>query len=423
MRFLIFLSCLLTGISVYGQEVIDKIAAVVGDEIITQSELEFQVNIFAAQRRVDATTPGLKNQVLNALIEEKLVYTQANLDSITVTDDEVKSRIDYQLEVFKQQYGSLAKVEEVYGMSVEKIRRELQDGVRKNIMVQKLQEKNFSDVETSRREVEDFFNLFQDSLGVIPEKVQIAHIFRNPRKSETIKLKFKKFAESLLDSIKNGADFAALAKQYSEDPGSALQGGDLGFVKRGVFYPEFESVAFALNENEISNVIESPVGFHIVQLLEKRGESIHTRHILIKIKNDEEADLNTIQFLSDNRDSIIHGKGQFSYYAKKYSEDEDTKKFGGELGTFYINQLDKAFLDAVAKLKENEISFPRRFEYSADNYGYHIVYLRERIAQHKADLKMDYDELKRLADEYKKQKLYEKWIAELKDNIFWEVRI
>ncbi len=423
MRFLIFLSCLLTGISVYGQEVIDKIAAVVGDEIITQSELEFQVNIFAAQRRVDATTPGLKNQVLNALIEEKLVYTQANLDSITVTDDEVKSRIDYQLEVFKQQYGSLAKVEEVYGMSVEKIRRELQDGVRKNIMVQKLQEKNFSDVETSRREVEDFFNLFQDSLGVIPEKVQIAHIFRNPRKSETIKLKFKKFAESLLDSIKNGADFAALAKQYSEDPGSASQGGDLGFVKRGVFYPEFESVAFALNENEISNVIESPVGFHIVQLLEKRGESIHTRHILIKIKNDEEADLNTIQFLSDIRDSIIHGKGQFSYYAKKYSEDEDTKKFGGELGTFYINQLDKAFLDAVAKLKENEISFPRRFEYSADNYGYHIVYLRERIAQHKADLKMDYDELKRLADEYKKQKLYEKWIAELKDNIFWEVRI
>jgi len=182
-------------------------------------------------------------------------------------------------------------------------------------------------------------------------------------------------------------------------------------------------VAFALNENEISNVIESPVGFHIVQLLEKRGESIHTRHILIKIKNDEEADLNTIQFLSDIRDSIIHGKGQFSYYAKKYSEDEDTKKFGGELGTFYINQLDKAFLDAVAQLKENEISFPRRFEYSADNYGYHIVYLRERIAQHKADLKMDYDELKRLADEYKKQKLYEKWIAELKDNIFWEVRI
>jgi len=423
MRFLIFLSCLLTGISVYGQEVIDKIAAVVGDEIITQSELEFQVNIFAAQRRVDATTPGLKNQVLNALIEEKLVYTQANLDSITVTDDEVKSRIDYQLEVFKQQHGSLAKVEEVYGMSVEKIRRELQDGVRKNIMVQKLQEKNFSDVETSRREVEDFFNLFQDSLGVIPEKVQIAHIFRNPRKSETIKLKFKKFAESLLDSIKNGADFAALAKQYSEDPGSASQGGDLGFVKRGVFYPEFESVAFALNENEISNVIESPVGFHIVQLLEKRGESIHTRHILIKIKNDEEADLNTIQFLSDIRDSIIQGKGQFGNYAKKYSEDEDTKKFGGELGTFYINQLDKAFLDAVAKLKENEISFPRRFEYSADNYGYHIVYLRERIAQHKADLKMDYDELKRLADEYKKQKLYEKWIAELKDNIFWEVRI
>ncbi|MGE5797182.1 MAG: peptidylprolyl isomerase, partial [Ignavibacteria bacterium] len=375
MKFSFFLIFLSIGISLYAQEVIDKIAAIVGDEIITQSELEFQVNLYAAQRRIDPSAPRLKNQVLNALIEEKLVYTQANLDSITVSDDEVKSRIDYQLEVFKQQYGSLAKVEEVYGMSVEKIRRELQDGVRKNIMVQKLQEKNFSGVESSRREVEDFFNTFKDSLGIIPEKVQIAHIFRNPRKSETIKLKYKKFAEDLLDSIKAGADFSAFAKEYSEDPGSASQGGDLGFVKRGVFYPEFEAVAFALKENELSGVVESPVGFHIIQLLEKRGESIHTRHILIKIKNDEESDLRTIQFLSDLRDSVLKGSVTFSYYAKKYSEDEDTKKFGGELGTFYINQLDKAFLDAVAKLKENEISFPRRFEYSADNYGYHIVYL------------------------------------------------
>jgi len=214
-----------------------------------------------------------------------------------------------------------------------------------------------------------------------------------------------------------------MAKKYSEDPGSASQGGDLGFVKRGVFYPEFESVAFALKDGEISGVVESPVGFHIIQLIERRGESIHTRHILIKIKNDEESDLQTIQFLSDLRDSIVKSKGTFGYFAKKYSEDDDTKKFGGELGTFYINQLDKSFLDAVAKLKENEISFPRRFEYSADNYGYHIVYLEKRIPQHKADLKLDYDEMKRLADEYKKQKLYEKWIAELKNNIFWEVRI
>jgi len=191
MRFWFFLIFLSIRISLNAQEVIDKIAAVVGDEIITQSELEFQVNLYAAQRKIDPSTPGLKNQVLNTLIEEKLVYAQANMDSITVSDDEVKSRIDYQLEVFKQQYGSLSKVEEVYGMSIEKIRRELQDGVRKNIMVQKLQEKNFSDIECSRREVEDFFNNFKDSLGIIPEKVQIAHIFRNPRKSETVKLSIK----------------------------------------------------------------------------------------------------------------------------------------------------------------------------------------------------------------------------------------
>jgi len=408
---------------IYSQEVLDRIAAVVDDEIILKSELDFQTSLAAAQRKIDLNTPGLKEQVLNAMIEDKLVYAQANLDSIIVTDEEVNNRIDYQLELFKQQYGSIEKVEKMYGMSIEKIRRELQDDVRKNLMVQKLQEKNFASLEATRREAEEFFEMFKDSIGIIPEKVKISHIYRNPKTSSEIKEKYEELAEAILDSIKNGADFSEMAKKYSEDPGSAVQGGDLGFVKKGVFYPEFESAAFSLEPEEISGIVESPVGFHIIQLIEKRGESIHTRHILIKIKADEKADVNTIEFLTDVRDSIIKNIGTFSLYAKKYSEDKDTQPFGGSLGTFYINQLDKNMLDIVSKLKKGEISFPRRIEYGQGIYGYHIVYLEDRSTQHKANIKDDYAEIKRLADEYKKQKQYQKWINELTDKIYWEVRI
>ena len=299
------------------QQTLDKIVAVVDNEIILQSELDFQIGIFASQRQIDPDTPGLKEQLLNTMIEEKLIYAQADLDSITVTEDEINQRIDYQINSFTQQYGSIANIEKIYGMSIDRIKRELRDEVRKSLMSQRLQEKNFGKVQASRREVEDFFETYKDSIGTIPEKVKIFHIFQNPKASEKLKKKFYDKAVALLDSIKAGADFSELAKKYSDDPGSAAQGGDLGFVKKGVFYPEFEEAAFKLNVNELSGVVESPVGFHIIQLLEKRGESINTRHILVKIKADENADLQTIDFLSAIRDSILQGNRHISRVCKK----------------------------------------------------------------------------------------------------------
>ncbi|NWF50534.1 MAG: peptidylprolyl isomerase [Ignavibacteriaceae bacterium] len=421
LKLILFLSFL--SINVYSQQVLDKIVAVVDNEIILQSELDFQVNLFASQRQINPQTPGLKDQVLNSLIEEKLVYAQADIDSIMVTEEEIDQRINYQIEIFTQQYGSREKLEQVYGMSIEKIKRELRDDVRKNLMIQRLQEKKFEGFEASRREVEEFFSTYKDSLGQIPEKVTIAHIYINPKSTAKLKDKYFRFASALLDSLKNGADFEKLALKYSEDPGSKSKGGDLGYAKRGVFYPEFESTAFSLAVGQISEVVESPVGFHIIQLLDRKGESIHTRHILIKIKNDEEADLRAIELLSEIRDSIMKGLGTFEGFAKKYSEDEQSNNFGGELGTFYLNQLDKNLLDAISKLKQGDIGFPRRIEYGGGQYGYHIVFLKERIPQHTPDLNLDYDELKRLADEFKKQNKYKEWIRELKNKIFWEVRI
>ncbi len=405
------------------EEIIDRIVAIVDNEIILQSELDFQTAIFASQRGMDPKSADIKMQILNTMIEEKLVYAQAELDSIIVTEEEVTQRIDYQISVLQQQYGSVANIEKMYGMNIEKIKRELRDDVRKNLMVQRLREKNFTMLEASRREVEEFFETYKDSLGMIPEKLSIFHIFRNPKTTDRLKKQYRDFAQAILDSIKQGGNFEDFAKKYSEDPGSRAYGGDLGFVKRGVFYPEFEAAAFAMQEGELSGVVESPVGFHIIQLLERRGESIHTRHILIKFKTDENADLETIEFLSDIRDSIIAGKGTFQSFAKLYSEDKETAAFGGELGTYFLNQVDKQLLDVVTNLNQGDISFPRRIEYGKDTYGYHIVYLKSRIQQHPPSLEEDYAEIKRLADEYKKQEEYEKWLEELRTKIFWEIRI
>ncbi len=407
----------------FPQQVLDKIVAVVDNEIILQSELDFQAGIYAAQRQLDVNTPGLKQQILNSMIDDKLIYAEAELDSISVTEDEINQRIDYQINSFVQQYGSVANIEKMYGMSIDRIKRELRDDVRKSLMSQRLQEKNFGKTEASKRQVEEFFTLYKDSIGTIPEKVTLYHIFQNPKASDKLKKKFREKALAILDSLMAGKDFAELARKYSDDPGSAAQGGDLGFVKRGVFYPEFEEAAFKLNVGQISGIVESPVGFHIIQLIEKRGESIKTRHILIKIKADENSDLRTIDFLTELRDSVLKGNGTFQDYAKKYSEDKETAPFGGELGTYYINQLDKSLLDAIGKLKEGDISYPKRLEYAQGTYGYHIVWLKSKVPQHVGSLTEDYPEIKKLATENEKQKEYQKWIEELKSKIYWEVRI
>jgi peptidyl-prolyl cis-trans isomerase SurA len=258
---------------------------------------------------------------------------------------------------------------------------------------------------------------------MISEKFEIAHIFINPKSNDKLKQKAKLFAQSLLDSLRDGADFEELAKINSDDPGSAAAGGDLGFVKRGVFYPEFEAAAFKLKEGQLSEIIESPVGFHIIELLERRGESIHARHILVKPKTDDEADLKAIEKLSEIRDSINNNVNTFSYFASKYSDDKETAKFNGLLGTFEVGQLDKSLLDQVYKLEVGEIGFPKRLEVGNGEYGFHIVKLIDRIPAHKANLETDYEEIKRIAEFKKREEMLSNWIEEIKSNVYWEIRI
>ncbi len=418
-RFIVLMLFVLT-FNVSAQEVLDKIVAVVDKEIILDSELNFQVASVAAQQHLNANDKKLKMNVLNKMIEDKLVYAEAQLDSIQITDAEIDAQLQNQINYFIQQYGSKEKLEKTYGMSVARIKRKLRDDTQKSLMSQRLRQEKFGRVEVTKREVDNFFSTFKDSLGEIPEKFDISHIFINPKSGEKVKKKAREFAQSLLDSIKNGADFDSLAKKYSDDPGSKAQGGDLGWVKRGVFYPEFEAAAFKLQKGELSKVVESPVGFHIIQMIDRRGESIHARHILVTAKEDDNADLQAIEFLSSIRDSITKGKNSFEYYAKKYSNDKETAKFGGELGVFEKRQLDDEMSKLLKKMKPTDISFPSRLDISRGVYGYHIVRLNKKILAHMPDLSLDYNDVKKIAEYRKREKLFNEWIAKIKKQIYWK---
>ena len=421
-KILIFLFFAIFSI-VSAQEVIDKIVAIVDDEVILQSELDFQAAMFAAQRKLDPNDEKIKKDLLDKLIEDKLLYAKAVMDTIEVSDEDVNRQLDQVIAYYTQQYGSQERLEQAYGMSTEKIRREMREDTRKNLMAEMLKNQKFGQVDVTRREVKEFFNTYKDSLGMISEKFEIAHIFANPKAGGKLKRKAKEFAQSLLDSVKNGADFENLAKENSDDPGSAAAGGDLGFVKRGVFYPEFESAAFKLKEGELSEVVESPVGFHVIELIERRGESIRARHILVKPKSDDEADLKAIEKLSEIRDSIVTNVNTFAYYASKYSDDDQTSKLEGFLGKFEVGQLDKQLLDQVYKLEDGEIGYPKRLEVGPGEYGFHILKLIKRIPEHLPDLEKDYDEIKRITEFKKREKLFSEWMAEIKKNIFWETKI
>ncbi len=326
---LLFAAC--AGATAQQQETLDRIVAVVDNDVILQSELDAQVQFLALNNRIDPKTPGLRDQVLQNMINERLIIAKAIEDSVTVTDEEVQQQLDQSIQQRIQQVGSEARLEELYGMPLSRIKREYRDEMRKNLLAQRLQQQRFGSSSIGRFEVEEFFRTFKDSLPPVPEEVEVSRIYIEPRASEAAKEQARAKAQALLDSLKAGADFASLARRYSQDQGSAPQGGDLGLVRRGQFVKEFESAVFGLSDGQISPIVETDFGFHIIQLLERRGDAVHARHILIRIPRTGDADSATVALLDSLRTSAL-ANHDFAELAKRFSEDKETKLLGGSPG-------------------------------------------------------------------------------------------
>jgi peptidyl-prolyl cis-trans isomerase SurA len=402
------------------QTVIDRIVAVVDKEIITESELNERVAFYAYQNKLDPTTPGLKKQMLESMIDEKLILAQAILDSVQVTDDEVTQALDQQVQRLVRQFGSEKAVEESYGKPIGRIKREYRDEMRKQLLVQRIEQTRQSSISVTANDVADFYATYKDSLVEVPETYTISHIYIVPKPDTSIERQTYLKAKAVLDSIRAGGDFADFAKRYSADA-TAANGGDLGWSKRGDFVPEFEEALFSLKPGQVSDVVKTQFGYHIIQLVERRGESVHARHILFRVERGAASDSAAVKELRAIRDSALAGQS-FAELAKKYSEDEQTKPLGGDLGEVTAKDITKDFADEIKDLKEGEISQPTKIQVGS-SYGYQIVLMRKRVPAHMPTLQGDYRQLERLALYLKQTRMNNEWIKELKKNIYLDVRL
>ncbi|HXG00419.1 MAG TPA: peptidylprolyl isomerase [Bacteroidota bacterium] len=405
-------------------QVLERIVAVVDDEMILQSQLEQQIQFFVLNNRIDPNTPGLREQVLQSMINEKLMVAKAIEDSVTVSEDEVTQQLDAVIRERIQAAGSEERLEQYYGMPISRIKREFRDEMRNSLLAQKLQQQRFGAMQIGRLEVEEFYRMYQDSLGEVPEEVELAHIMVKPKFDEAAKVEARKKMKVLIDSLKVGVPFEELARRHSQDPGSASLGGDLGLVRRGLFVKEFESAVFALKEGEISDVVETEFGLHIIQLLERRGDAVHPRHILLRIERTQASDDSAIALLNSLRRRILAGES-FAELARKFSEDTETAIIGGTVGTVDVNQLrqyDRAYYEAVMAMKPGEVSEPVKVT-SGSQYAYYIIWLKNRFPAHRPTLEQDYKRIENIALNFKRQKEYQAWIEELKKGIYWESRL
>ena len=401
-------------------QTLDRIVATVDNDLILESELNAQVQFYALNNKVDLATPGLRAQVLQSMVNEKLVLAKAIEDSITVTDDEVQQQMDAVIQQRIQQYGSEARLEEMYGMPLSRIKREFRDDLRKNLLAQRLQQQHLGNTTVGRFEVEDFYRTYKDSLPRVPEECELSEIGIAPKANDQAKAVTRTRLKVILDSVRNGADFSAMAKRYSQDPGSAPQGGDLGFVRRGMFVKDFETAVFAMADGQISEIVETEHGLHVIQLVERRGDAVHARHILLRIERSKEGDEATIRLLDSLRTRALAGES-FAELARKYSELRDNT-IGGNIGTAEIDQVNPSFRPAIDTLKEGDISVPVKVP-ETTGYRYYIVWLRKRTPAHSMSLDQDYHKVEAIALNFKRTRDYQGWMEELKNQFYWQTRL
>lgn len=401
----------------------ERILAVVGPEIILQSDVEGQLAMLK-QRNPNASMSDAEARtfILDQLINERLIMAAALEDTlIKVTEDEITQRMDMQIQMLVQQFGSEKRIEDLYGMSMSRIKRDFRDEIRKQLLVEKMRQKELGDVKVSRRDVEEFYAEFKDSIPVAPERVELYHIVRYVTASDDQQREAYNLALRIRDSLLAGGSFSDFARRYSADPGSAAAGGDLGFVEKGKFVPTFEAAAFALNPNEISQPVESPFGWHIIQLIDKTATAINSRHILIKVGQSDDDRDRARAALNELRDSVSAG-ASFESLARSFSDEKETKGFGGAMGEITLSELPPSMREQIESLKDGDVSEPLPYAADPTKPGYHIMFRKKTIAAHRPNLDTDYKTIERMAMYAKKQRMEQSWVEELRGRLYWERR-
>lgn len=403
-------------------ETMDKVVAVVGNEIILLSDIRGQLAMMASQNpNIKPDDPVVYKQILDAIINEKLLITKAIEDSIEVTDDQIEARWQAFLQTLLQQFGSEERIEQVYKKTLTRLKFELRDDIRNKMLSSNLVQKIISDINVTPKEVEEFFVSYKDSLPRVPKMVEVYHITKLIKPETDEKQRVFNLARSIRDSILRGGDFAKFAERYSGDAGTATNGGELGWINKGKFFPEFEAAAFALQVNEISMPTETPFGFHLIQVLDKRKDAIQTRHILFKIEQKSSDKDKAIQFL-DSLKNLINKGEKFEDLAKIHSDDKDTKGFGGFIGKLPLSEFPSNIRTEIENLKDGEVSAPLSYSLEPTKPGFRLIYKKATIGEHYPNMIDDADYLKESALEMKKMRVYNDYIEQLRKELYWELK-
>jgi peptidyl-prolyl cis-trans isomerase SurA len=416
----LFLSFNLISFAQKEGKLLDQIVAVIGNQIIKQSDINSQLQQIQNQLKEQGDTTIISPcEILEDLVFEKLMLDQAQKDSIVVSEAQVEAELDRRIRFFVLQIGSEKKLEEYYGKSINSIKDEFRTSIKNQLLTQQMQQKISGNVTVTPAEVKAFFNRFPiDSLPFVNAEVEIGQIVIEPTISKEAKAAAKEKLNTLRERILKGENFSTLAILYSEDPGSARKGGELGLVPRGTFVPEFEAAAYNLKQGEVSKIIETEFGYHILQLIERRGEQINVRHILITPKLDG-SDLLRAKNKIDSVYAILKADTlSFAEVAMRYSDDKATKDNGGLIinpqtntTRFEMNQIDPSLFFVIDKLKVGEYSEPQIFQTQGGKQAYRILYLKTRTEPHRANLKDDYQRLQEAALAFKQNEITRKWIS------------
>lgn len=406
--------------------VIDEVVWVVGDEAILKSEVEEERK--RAQydgRRFDGDPYCV---IPEELALQKLFLHQASIDSIEVADADVIRQVDAQINYYISQIGSKEKMEEYFQKPSVQIREDLRASMRDMMVMRKTQQSLMEKVKVTPAEVRRYFkNLPEDSIPYVPTQVEVQILTQTPKiadeEVERVKSRLREFTERI---NAGETQFSTLALLYSEDKGSAAQGGETGFMGRGMLVPEYANVAFNLTDpKKVSKIVESEFGFHIIQLIEKRGDRVNTRHILLKPKVSEEELMASMSRLDSIADDIRHEKFSFDAAAMQLSSDKDTRQNKGLMpnpntGTskFEMQELPQEIARAVNTLKVGEISSPFIMVDKKGKEVCAIVKLKSRVNGHKATLTEDFQTINELVLEKKRSEKLEKWIRDTQANTY-----
>ncbi len=435
MRFslLLLISLIMAG-TVWGQQrqVADQIVAVVNDHVILKSDVDQRMFEFMQQQQQQNFDEQMWYYVLESMIDNYVLIEKARIDSVVVSDVEVDRMLDQRINQLIQQVGSERELERAFGQPIVEIKAEYADEFRQDLLVNRVRQQRMERVNITRPEVVQFFeNIPEENLPTIPESVSLSQITVIPPTLPDARENARTLAGQLRDSLLNhDASMEDLARRYSDGP-TADRGGELPRVSTTDLLPEYAAAASALEPGEISEIVDTPQGFHVIRLNERSGQMISTHHILISVDEEELDEAYAIDKLNALRDSIVNHDKTFAEMARRHSEDPNTAPAGGRLMNpqtgqrqIPINELDPSLYEIVSALEIGEISEPRPYQYGEDEKrAFRIVKLNNRIEEHVANLEQDYQLIRSYALQDKRQEVITNWIERLRDEMYVEYRI